>query len=128
MRSFCVEQRHSQTVPTESPFEQRDFRMQLRSNRIKDSPNRQSSSNSSPVLPFSTPHHPQHLSPLFLPMASSSTPAATGSYARSLKSLDRCLDRLPKDVNANPDDVRSWGEKFTDLLVSPDRPILDIFY
>ena len=61
-------------------------------------------------------------------MASSSTPAVTGSYARSLKSLDRCLDRLPKDVNVNPDDMRSWGEEFTDLLVSPDRPILDIFY
>ena len=54
-------------------------------------------------------------------MASSSTPAATGPYARSLKSLDRCLDRLPKDVNASPDDVRAWGEEFADLLVSTNR-------
>ena len=57
-------------------------------------------------------------------MASSSTPAVTGPYARSLKSLDRCLDRLPKDVNANPDDVRAWGEEFADLLVSTSRSIL----
>ena len=55
-------------------------------------------------------------------MASSSTPAATGSYARSLKSLDRCLEHLPKDINANLDDVRGWGEEFTDLLVSADLP------
>ena len=44
----------------------------------------------------------------------------TRAYARSLKSLDRCLDRLPKDVHANPDDVREWGEEFADLLVSSD--------
>ena len=128
MRSFCVEQWHSQAVPTESPFEQRDFRMQLHSNRIKDSPNRQSSSNSSPVLPFSTPHHLQLSALLLLSMASSSTPAATGSYARSFKSLNRCLDQLPKDVDTNPTDVREWGEEFADLLVSPDRPIHNILY
>ena len=53
-------------------------------------------------------------------MASLSTPAATGSYVRSLKSLDCCLDCLPSNVDANPDDVRSWDEEFADLLVSPD--------
>ena len=56
-------------------------------------------------------------------MASSSTPAATGSYARSLKSLDRCLDRLPSNVDVNPDDVREWGEEFANLLVNSDRPM-----
>ena len=96
--------------------------MRLRSNCIKDSPNRQSSSNSSSVLSIlffiisnSTP-------PTTISMASSSTPATTGSYAHSLKSLNRCLDRLPKDV-----DVREWGEEFADLLVSPNQPILRTF-
>ena len=58
--------------------------------------------------------------------SSSSTPAVTPSYARSLKSLDCCLDRLPSNVNVNPDDVREWGEEFADLLVSSDRPIYPI--
>ena len=60
-------------------------------------------------------------------MAFSSTPAATGSYARFLKALDRCLDRLPSNVDVNPDDVRSWGEEFADLLVSPGRLIRNTF-
>ena len=61
-------------------------------------------------------------------MASSSTPAVTSSYARSLKALDRCLDRLAKDVHSNPDDVREWGEEFADLLVSSNRLMLHTWY
>ena len=57
MWSFCIEQWHSQAVPTESPFEQRDFWMWVHSNHIKDLPNRQLSSNSSSVLSFPIPHH-----------------------------------------------------------------------
>ena len=127
MRSFFVEQWHSQAVPTESPFKQRDFQMRLHSNRIKRL------AKSTVVLQQltcpSTPHSSPSTTPFTLnsstlsSMASSSTPATTPSYARSLKALDRCLDRLPKDVNANPDDVRSWGEEFTNLLVSPARSI-----
>ena len=120
MWSFCVEQWHSQAVLTESPFEQRDFPMRLHSNRIKDSPNRQSSSNSSPVLSVPTSHHLLLFTTSTLSMASSSTPAATGLYTCSLKALDRCLDCLSKDIHANPDDMREWGKEFADLLVSFD--------